>query len=309
MNHSSLSPHGPDAAHIAGLFWLMFALGGVIYMVVMTIFVVAMFKGRGAAAEPAADGAPRARSDHAFILIGGVALPTIVLLVLAFATVKVTNSVTSSRRNPVRIELTASQYWWQARYLDQTQAVTANELHVPVGRPVEVGLRSTDVIHSFWVPGLAGKLDVVPGHRNVLHFEADKAGTYRGQCAEFCGLQHAHMAFLVIAEAPRAFNDWLLHQAAPATPGSVTGQAVFERQSCAGCHTIRGTTANGTVGPDLTHVAQRSTLASVAFRNTPDNLRRWITEAQSMKQGAVMPDVPMSPADVGALVDYLESLD
>jgi len=302
VNHSSLSPHGPDASHIAGLFWLMFTLGGVIYLVVMTILVMALFRGRKGAREPKRFG------DNAFILVGGVALPTVVLLVLAFATVKVTNQVTASRRNHVRIEVTGYQYWWRAAYLGQSDAVTANEIHIPVGRPVELGLRSVDVIHSFWVPGLAGKMDVVPGQRNVLWLQADRPGTYRGQCAEFCGLQHAHMAFLVIAESPRDFNTWLIHQASPATPGDVNGQAVFERQSCAGCHTIRGTTANGTVGPDLTHVAQRSTLASVAFKNTPDNLRQWITAAQSMKQGAVMPDVPMSGADLNALVDYLESL-
>jgi cytochrome c oxidase subunit 2 len=281
----------------------MFTLGAVIYFVVMTIMVVALFRGRHGER-------PSRLNDHAFILVGGVALPTVVLGVLAFATVRVTNQVTAGPRNPLRIEVTGYQYWWRVVYLDQSQAVTANEIHVPVGRPVEVGLRSADVIHSFWVPGLAGKTDLVPGARNVLHFRADRAGTYRGQCAEFCGLQHAHMAFLVVAESPQAFAAWLQHQAAPAaTPLSTAGLVVFERQACAGCHTIRGTTANGTIGPDLTHVAQRSTLAAVAFQNTRENLSQWIVDAPSMKKGVLMPQVPMSSADLNALVAYLEGLD
>jgi cytochrome c oxidase subunit 2 len=161
------------------------------------------------------------------------------------------------------------------------------------------------VIHSFWVPDLAGKVDLIPGRRNVLSLRADKAGTYRGQCAEFCGLQHAHMALLVIADPPDQFDDWLRAQAKPAA----TSSPVFDQATCAGCHTIRGSRANGDLGPDLTHLASRRTLGSVTVANTHENLARWIADAQSLKPGSRMPPVELSPDDLDAIVAYLESLD
>jgi cytochrome c oxidase subunit 2 len=300
VNHSTLTTHGPDAGHIAGLFWLMLTLGSAIYLAVMVLWVTALFRGR--------KGPKRSRfGDNAFILAGGVALPTVVLVVLATATVHVTNTITARRADPLRIEVRGYQYWWQIAY-PGTSVITANELHIPVGRPVEIGLQAVDVDHSFWVPGLAGKTDLLPDQHNIIRLQADKAGTYRGQCAEFCGLQHAHMAFLVIAQSPAAFNGWLAQQSQATLGAGSEGRAVFEHQSCAGCHTIRGTTANGTFGPDLTHVASRSTLAAVTFANTPENLRDWIADAQSMKRGALMPANSLSPSDLNALVDYLESL-
>lgn len=293
-----MTTHGPDAAHINGLFWLMLTLGSVIYMVTMTVLVVALFKRRGAA------------RDNGFIVWGGVVVPTVVLMVLAFATVRVTNQVTAPRRGALRVDVVGYQYWWRVEYGPPGPVVTtANEIHIPVGRPVDIGLDSVDVNHSFWVPKLAGKVDLIPGQHNTLHLQADEAGEYRGQCAEFCGLQHTHMAFLVIAEPPARFNAWLRAQARPAPQRGQAGQRVFERQSCAGCHTIRGTAGAGTVGPDLTHLASRETLAALTAKNTAVNLRRWVADAQSMKPGARMPTVPLSPADLDALVDYLESLE
>jgi cytochrome c oxidase subunit 2 len=295
---NGLDPHGPDASHIAGLFWLMVAIGGAIYVVTMAILVVALFRRRPRLNDSAS------RNDRAFIIAGGVIVPTVVLAVIAFATVRVTNRVTAARDDPVHIDVVGYQCWWQVVY-PGTTAVTANEIHIPVGRPVELGLESVDVIHSFWVPDLAGKVDLIPGRRNTLSLQADRAGTYRGQCAEFCGLQHTHMALLVIADPPDTFDDWLRAQAKPAGSSS----PVFDQATCAGCHTIRGTHARGDIGPDLTHLASRSTLGSVTVPNTHENLARWITDAQSMKPGSNMPPVELSPADLDALVAYLESLD
>lgn len=289
---TSFHTHGPDAAHELHLFWLMFTLGSVIYMVVMTLLVVALFRRR-------AEG-----KDNAFIIGGGVVVPTIVLAVLAVATVRTTNRVSAAPTNPLKVEVTGYQYWWKVDY--GRGAVTANEIHVPVGRSVEIGLLSKDVIHSLWVPELAGKVDLIPGQRNVMHLRADKAGTYRGQCAEFCGLQHAHMAFLVIADEPPQFERWVQDQAAPAADAA--GQAEFERQSCAGCHTIRGTSAQGDLGPDLTHLMSRTTLGAVTVKNTHDNLAAWVANAQSMKQGALMPPIPMNGVELDDLIAYLETL-
>jgi cytochrome c oxidase subunit 2 len=292
---NGLRAHGPDADHIARLFWLMLTLGTVIYIVTMTVLVIALFRRR-------AEG-----RDNGFIIAGGVVLPTVVLLVLAIATVRTTNRVTADRPGAMQVEVVGYQYWWEVAYAGGV--TTANEIHIPVGKPVDVGLTSVDVIHSFWVPELAGKLDLVPGQRNVLHLRADKAGTYRGQCAEFCGLQHTHMAFLVIAEPPAQFERWVDEQSRSAVSTSgLAGQDVFARVSCAGCHTVRGTEANGTLGPDLTHFASRRTLGALTAANTADNLRQWVVDAQSMKKGSLMPPVPMSPDEVDAVVEYLETL-
>ncbi|HEV7888102.1 MAG TPA: cytochrome c oxidase subunit II [Acidimicrobiales bacterium] len=298
MDTNSLTPHGPDAAHISGLFWLMVTMGTVIYIVTMTALVVALFRGRQGAR-------PSRFSDNAFIVGGGVVVPTLVLFVLAFATVRATNKVTAPRRDAVRLEVVGYQYWWRVEYHTPVRATTANEVHIPVGRPVDITLTSVDVNHSFWIPELAGKVDTIPGQRNLLHLQADKAGTYRGQCAEFCGLQHTHMAMLVIAEPQADFDRWVRTQARPAAAGS----AVFEHQSCAGCHTIRGTSADGTLGPDLTHLAGRRTLGAVTAPNTAQNLAKWIHNAQDFKPGSLMPPVPMDPAELDALVAYLETLE
>ena len=176
---------------------------------------------------------------------------------------------------------------------------------------MEVGLHSKDVLHSFWVPELAGKVDNVPGQRNVIRFTADKPGEYRGQCAEFCGLQHAKMAFLVIAEEPGAYERWLIRQqrprSGPSTEREAAGEQVFMRSSCAGCHTIRGTEARGTLGPDLSDFGSRRTLGALATPNTKGNLAGWIENSQSIKPGNLMPPVQLEPDELLNLLDYLEN--
>jgi cytochrome c oxidase subunit 2 len=193
-----------------------------------------------------------------------------------------------------------------------TPAVTANEIHVPVGTQVRITLESTDVIHSFWVPALAGKVDMIPGHVNHLTIRADDPGTYRGQCAELCGIQHANMAFLVIAQPMGAYRAWLADQSEPARAPSgrlaTTGRRTFTTQACAGCHTIRGTSAHGSAGPDLTHLASRRSLAAATLPNDASHLQGWITDPQHAKPGSLMPDVPITPAQANALVAYLREL-
>lgn len=275
------------SARLDGLFWLMTILGGAIYVGVMAFLAVAFFR----------RGRPQ---DSRFILIGGVALPSVVLVVLAIGTVRTTNAITAAPKQPVRIDVTGYQYWWEARYGD---VATANEIHIPTDRDVELRLTSVDVIHSFWVPELAGKVDLIPGRQTTLKLHAKKPGEYRGVCAEFCGLQHTKMGLLVIAEPAAAFEDWRQQQAEPATPNTA-----FENSTCAGCHTVRGTNARGTRGPDLTHFGSRRTLGALAAANTPANLRDWIANAQDLKPGNAMPPVDLTDQELDELVAYLENL-
>ena len=207
--------------------------------------------------------------------------------------------------------MTGHDWWWEVRYPDQG-IVSANEIHVPVGRPVRLRLTSADVIHSFWVPQLTVKTDLIPGQTNTTWIQASNPGTYRGQCAEYCGLQHAKMAILVIADPPDAFARWLANERQPATaaadPLAARGRLALERNSCAACHTVRGTTASGTLGPDLTHFGGRRTIGADTLPNTPGNLGGWIVNSQTVKPGNKMPPQPLTPQELQALLAYLESL-
>ena len=302
---SAVDAHGSEARHIAGLWWLMFGLAVGVYVVVGGFIIVAALRGRR--------GTPRRSriSQNMFITVGGVLVPALILLVLAVVTVTTTGALRKAGNNPVRIEVTGERWWWTVRYPDR-QIVTANELHIPVGQPVAIGLESDNVVHSFWVPELAGKVDTIPGQRNVLRFTAEKAGTYLGVCAEFCGIQHAHMGFRVIAQSAGAFERWTTaHAEPPREPTSelaADGALRFQRLPCAGCHTVRGSQAHGTVGPDLTDFGSRATIGAGAVENDPSNLARWVRHAQSIKPGVLMPNLTLSDDDVRALVSYLESL-
>jgi cytochrome c oxidase subunit 2 len=213
------------------------------------------------------------------------------------------------------IELTGNQWWWQAQY-DNPDAsrilVTANEIHIPVGRPVMIMGRSHDVIHSFWVPGLHGKRDLIPSRVTTEWIQADKPGAYRGQCAEFCGLQHAHMVLWVIAEPEAKFDEWMQKQLKPAVPPTDSvlqhGQQVFLNNECIFCHSIRGTTAAGQMAPDLTHFGSRRGIAANTLPNTTGNLTGWIVDPQSVKPGNHMATIAVNPDDLQPLAEYLESL-
>jgi cytochrome c oxidase subunit 2 len=216
------------------------------------------------------------------------------------------NQLSSAGANPkMTIDVIGHDWWWEIRY--PNGAVTANELHIPAGEVVRLHLTTADVIHSFWVPQLQVKQDQIPGRDNYLWLEADHPGDFRGQCAEFCGLQHANMIVNVVADSPEDFDTWVAEQAGPAVATDEPGESVFMSSSCAGCHTIRGTSANGTLGPDLTHVASRATIAGV-LDNKTDELRRFITDPQGDKPGVTMPPSGLSADDIAAVVLYLESL-
>jgi cytochrome c oxidase subunit 2 len=249
-------------------------------------------------------------------VLWSVVISAILLLVLVVGSVVTDRALARmSLADAVNIDVTGHQWWWDLRYRGANPSDTftsANELHVPVGRPIVIRLESSDVIHSLWVPTLSGKKDLIPGRTTTLQFRADQPGRYRGQCAEFCGFQHAFMAFEVIADPPEQFDAWAAAQRQPAPePTDATlrhGQEVFLRSACVMCHTIQGTDAGARTGPDLTHVGGRSTIAAGTLPNRPAELTRWIANPQDFKPGANMPATPLSSDDMGALVAYLGSL-
>jgi cytochrome c oxidase subunit 2 len=240
------------------------------------------------------------------VVIGfGVALPVVLLSALFIWSdffVMRSTAAPAKGSTPLTIHVTAHQWWWEVRY-ENSAAVTANEIHIPVGTRVGLVLTTADVIHSFWVPELNRKVDMIPGTENRLLLIADHAGIYRGQCAEFCGLQHANMAVEVVAQPKAQFDAWLAHNAQPAARGN----ALFA-ENCSGCHEVRGTSAHADVGPVLTHFASRRTLAAVTLPNTPQNLRDWLRDPQHVKPGNRMPNLELSDANWSALQRYVESL-
>ena len=211
---------------------------------------------------------------------------------------------------PMPIDVVGHQWWWEFRYPEQG-IITANELIIPVGRTVELNMTSADVVHSFWIPQLMGKQDVMPAHVNKLWFAAEEPGQYFGQCAEYCGIQHAQMRMNAIAYSPQDFEGWVARQRQPAQPTTELAQQgaeVFAQNACVGCHTIAGTVAQGRVGPDLSHFGSRTTLAAGIRQNTPEGLAEWLRDPQAVKPGNLMPTLNLRPSDVEALVEYLHSL-
>jgi len=315
---NTLDPQGPGAARIADLWWLMLALGAGVYLIVMGLLVWALWRkrpnegtGSGPPAADASNGGTKSRSQR-LIIGGGVVFPAVILSIVFGFTLHTLSDLNGVRQDdPLVIEVIGYQWWWEINYPDQ-DFVTANEIHIPVGEAVRFELKAADVIHSFWVPELHGKLDLVPGQTNTLWLEADEPGEYRGLCAEFCGIQHAKMLFIVVAEPREAFENWLAAQQGPAPQpvGELAqqGLAVFTGAGCNECHTIRGTAANGELGPDLTHFAGRLTLGSGVFPNNRDYLARWVLNPHDLKEGNLMPAASLSDPELEALLAYLESL-
>jgi cytochrome c oxidase subunit 2 len=309
-----LDPTGDKAGRIATLFEFFTAVSVIVWIAVIAVMLVALFRRRSRVAPPLEPEPASERRMGMAVAIASAAM-VVTLIVLTVSSYVTTEGFAAVPSNAVRITLTGKQWWWQAEY-EQTDPshsfTTANELHVPVGRPVHLTLESNDVIHSFWVPNLAGKMDLIPGHTNSLVFTATKSGTYRGQCAEFCGLQHAHMALLVVAETPAQFEVWRARESAdaqmPAEPERTRGLDVFISHGCIACHSIRGTEANGLLGPDLTHVASRQTIAAGTLPNSRGNLQGWIADPQGVKPGAQMPRLELSAADLNAVTDYIAGL-
>lgn len=304
---SALDPAADDAGRLATLSWVLFIGAAVIFTAVMLLLFVAVWL------------APERRrwlGTKGAIIAGGLAFPIVTLTALFVYGLVVLRDTNAASDGALRIEVVGEQYWWRVRYPGEGRAqefTTANEVQVPVGRPVTVAVTSGDVIHSFWIPNFAGKIDMIPGRVNTLSFTAQRPGIYRGVCTEFCGEQHARMAFDVVALEPAAFDAWRSTQAEPARPAATPfleqGATLFTRGGCGNCHAVRGTAAAGEIGPDLTHVGSRRSIGAGTFPNNVGTLAGWIADTQHLKQGARMPSYGgFTGEELRAVAGYMESL-
>jgi cytochrome c oxidase subunit II len=317
-NQTSLNPVGPGAGRIESEFALIFWITLTVYCIVMLALVIYVVRRRHSLNLIPEPIQTTPQSDRrAERLVGGAMLVTIVLLFIMMIGSFVTGHALGSmnRETAYTIDVYGHQWWWEVKYPDDEAdktVVTANEIHVPLGVPLRIHGTSRDVIHSFWAPNVQGKRDLMPGYETDLMMQVDQPGRWRGQCAEYCGEQHAHMSFYIVAESGPQFKEWLERQAessvAPSNPQTTRGQQVFLSHACVMCHTIRGTPAGSRVGPDLTHVASRATIAAGALPNTIGNLGGWILNAQSIKPGCRMPPNHMTGSELQDLLAYLETL-
>lgn len=300
-----LDAGGPYAQPVTLLAWVLFVGGALVLLVVLAALAVALW------------GKPRLRrrlGGERAIWIGGVAFPGLVLTALLVWGLWLTADLQAAgpRAGEMRVRITSEMWWWRVAYLDEngrTIIRDANELHVPAGQSVLLELGSADVIHSFWVPRLAGKMDMIPGRTNLLRIQADKPGTYGGQCAEYCGGPHALMGLAVVAHTPDSFARWRAARLTPSRPEAVKGAELFRSAGCAACHMIERTDANGLAGPDLTHVGSRRTLGAGILPNNRGTLMGWIADSQALKPGNRMPSYKqLSPDELAELGAYLESL-
>ena len=312
--HSAHAPAGPQALLLDRLGELMYGIAAVVFVLVVAALLLAAFR-RRRSGEEMQDAPRERRMAMAVAIAAGATVATLIaVLFLSFGSGKELTGTPPP--DALQIRVTGRQWFWDVEYRDSLPsrwATTANEIHVPVGQPVVLQLRSSDVIHSFWVPSLGVKRDMIPGQETSVWFQADTPGVYRGQCAEFCGYQHAKMAFLVVAESPDRFAAWLDRQRDTArTPtGSLArrGQEVFLGSTCVMCHAIGGTPAGSRVGPNLTHLASRRTIAAGTLPNTRGHLAGWVVDPQQIKPGVRMPPNALAPGDLQALLAYLESLE
>ncbi|MDR5883527.1 c-type cytochrome [Caballeronia sp. LZ032] len=315
---TALFPAGVQAGRILELWHLTLAVCCAVFAAILLACLIAIVRApranRATPVDLSSIDRPQPRTRLWVVAATGVS--TLLLLGLLLADVMTDRALS---RLPVddalRIEMTGYQWWWQAKYLSDENApefTLANELHVPVGRPVIISLKAADVIHTFWVPNLHGKKDMIPGRDATIEFRADKAGVYRGQCAEFCGYEHALMAFSITADPPARYAAWAAQQrqpaAAPVDALALHGRDVFISHDCARCHTVRGTDATGTIGPDLTHLASREFIAAGTLPNNRGNLAGWIVDPRTLKPGTIMPGTRLPPADLQALLVWLETL-
>jgi cytochrome c oxidase subunit 2 len=305
-SHASvLSPKGPAAARIAELWWIMLALATLIFVGVLGLLLLALFRRRDAA------GQGRPADGRLFIVGGGIALPLTVLTAL-FALTLWTMSALAAPATTLTVRVTGWQWWWEVHYPDEG-FYTANEIYIPVGRPVRLELASGDVVHNFWVPELQGKFDLVPGRTQATWLQADEPGVFQGMCAEYCGMQHAKMRFVVVALPPDEYAAWAERQRqpapAPADELALRGQQIFLGSACVYCHAVAGTNATSRFGPDLTHLASRRTIAAGVLANNRGNLAGWILNPQTLKPGNKMPPTALDGEELQALLAYLESLE
>ena len=302
---NTLEAAGPAAGSIARLSTGLIIAACVVFAVVLVLLVWPLLR-------PANE--ERGTRDDAresrWIVLGGLVVPVVIFAaILVFSFIAMHSNARPS--SAYQVDVIGHQWWWEVRYPNDG-FTTANEIHIPVGVPVRVHVATGDVIHSFWVPQLQGKADAITGRVNETWLQADRPGVYRGECAEFCGHEHAHMAFVVVAETPGSYAAWIANErrlaVVPTDSSALMGQQLFLQQSCSYCHTIRGTPAGARLGPDLTHLASRHTLASGTMDFNRGNLAAWIENPDRIKPGTTMPPVQLDGATLGALVAYLESL-
>ncbi len=310
---SALNPQGPISRYIDTWWWVLFSVASFVVVLVTVLLLVALFRKRRDASTDPQLHSDRERGLLWFVGLLGAAFPIAVLGTLMGFNIYTENVITARAQAPTRvIQVIGHRWWWEVIY-PQEGITTANELHIPAGEPVQIKVTSADVIHSFWVPELNGKIDTIPGQTNTISIEADQPGAFRGQCGEYCGLQHAKMAFWVVADAPQKYQAWVSQQqlAAPVPKGgeALRGQQVFLGSACVYCHAIKGTNASSRLGPDLTHLASRRTIGAGALPNTEGNLAGWIVNPQTVKPGNKMPPMYLESHDLQALLAYLKTLE
>jgi cytochrome c oxidase subunit II len=313
---SVFTPASINASQISSLTLAVYLIAAGVFIIVESFLVYAAIHFR----QKPNQTLPKQIEGNRTLEIAWTAAPAIVLAVVFFISLKTLGFVSAQPANasqsgssadpPLQIKVIAHQWWWEFDYPD-LGIITANEFHVPVNQVVNLDIESVDVVHSYWAPQLGGKIDAIPGHTNHTWFEATQTGEFHGQCAEFCGLQHADMRFTAMVESADQFQAWVNDQQAaiPTASGlAAQGEQLFTTGSCIGCHTIDGTNAKGTLGPNLTHFASRGTFAGGVLTNTPDNLSRWLADPQVIKPGNDMPNLKLTPDQINALVTFLESL-
>lgn len=312
MTPSALDPRGPGAAAIADLWWVLFVVCSIVGVLALAALAYAIFRRRVDWRLPSDE---QDRAPTKAVVYAGIIAPAIILSGLFVYVLVTYRAITVPGDSPFTVRVTGHKWWWDVAYeydSPQLNARTANEVRIPVGRKVSLALESQDVIHSFWVPQLQGKMDLVPGRTNQIWIQADSPGVYRGQCAEYCGLQHARMALYVIAMEAGEFEEWIAQQRMPAQPpqdsATMRGRQVYLQRGCPLCHAVRGTESLAQVAPDLTHVGSRMYLAAGVLPNTRGHMAGWISNPQQIKPGSYMPRIPLSPAELHDIVSYVLSL-
>jgi len=317
-SHSSptsiFSPESTPAKSIVDLSTFVLAITGIIFVVVVTLLVYSILKFRATSGN--ADREPAQVYGSNQIELAWTIIPVLIVVVLFLATARVIHAIQDAPEPAGAVEVIAigHQYWWEFRY-PKLGIVTANELHIPVSDPSHptptfLRLLSADTDHSFWIPELAGKTDLIPNHPNKMWMDPQRTGIFLGQCAQYCGVQHAKMLLRVSVDSPQDFAAWVRSQQQPAVqdPGVMAGRQLFEHTACINCHTVSGTPGDGRFGPDLTHLMSRTTIAAGAAENTPKNLRLWVQNPNAIKPGSLMPAMQLDDADLDAVVSYMETL-
>jgi cytochrome c oxidase subunit 2 len=311
---SALDPHGLQSGQIRRTFFIFLLVAAVVWTGVVVVLAIGLLRRKRIADQPLELDHPFEERSGRVIFGLGIATAFIVLG-LSLVSYAGQRTVFAKQDDPLVLKIIGHQWWWEVRYeaaSPHQSFVTANEIRIPTGQPIRLELESADVIHSFWVPSLTGKMDLITGQKNELQFTAKNAGVYRGQCAEFCGLQHAHMAFVVLALSPDEFARWRDHEnqsaSTPTDPLGKQGEDLFRGRGCALCHTIRGTSAGGELGPDLTHLGNRTSIAAGTLSLTPATLGAWIADPQHIKPGNFMPKMPLQSDELIAILHYLEQL-